>query len=328
MEKISIIIPVYKIEKYLDRCLESVVNQTYTNLEIILIDDGSPDNSPKICDEWAKKDKRIKVIHKKNEGVSIARNKGLEVATGEYIGFVDGDDYIEPNMYKRLYELIKESGADIAQCRSQSFSQNGEKIAYEPISSDGIISDKSLIMKLFITRNITFTIWNKLFSKKILNDIRFTPNFKMCEDMLFEYFIMKKTNKVVVTNNIYYNYYKEREDSATKITLNFKDAVRAIDLVRDDLGKIYQDNIKYLDNYMILYLCKAFSLSRGLLNENKNTTICEYLMLWSKTTLRHRLKYLAFKSGCSKVRLLRAVCEIFFPNITDYIRRIYRLIHY
>ena len=99
---ISVIVPVYKVEQYLDRCLQSIVNQTYKNLEIILVDDGSPDNCPQICDEWAKRDKRIKVIHTQNRGVSTARNIGIDVANGQYIGFVDSDDWIEEDMYEFL----------------------------------------------------------------------------------------------------------------------------------------------------------------------------------------------------------------------------------
>ena len=106
-EKISIIVPIYNVEKYLDRCIESIVGQTYKNLEIILIDDGSPDNCPQMCDEWAKKDDRIKVVHKENGGVSLARNKGMDIATGTYIGFVDSDDYIDKNMYEKLMDCKK-----------------------------------------------------------------------------------------------------------------------------------------------------------------------------------------------------------------------------
>ena len=100
--KISVIVPVYKVEKYLDKCVESIVNQTYKNLEIILVDDGSPDNCPAMCDEWAEKDERIRVIHKENGGLADARNAGMDIATGDYIGFVDSDDWIEPNMYEVL----------------------------------------------------------------------------------------------------------------------------------------------------------------------------------------------------------------------------------
>ncbi len=114
MVKISVIIPVYNVEKYLDECINSVVNQSYKNLEIILVDDGSPDNCPKLCDEWAKKDDRIKVIHKKNGGLSSARNAGLEILTGDYFTFVDSDDYIDLDYIKILYEDIEKTGADVS----------------------------------------------------------------------------------------------------------------------------------------------------------------------------------------------------------------------
>ena len=107
MKKVSVIVPVYNVENYLEECVNSILNQTYENLEIILVDDGSTDNCPQICDDWAKKDKRIKVIHKANGGVSSARNVGLDNATGEYIGFVDSDDYIDITMYEKMLKLLK-----------------------------------------------------------------------------------------------------------------------------------------------------------------------------------------------------------------------------
>lgn len=113
---ISVIVPVYNVEKYLDKCVDSIVNQTYKNLEIILVDDGSPDNCPKMCDDWARKDKRIRVIHKKNGGVSSARNLGINNANGECIGFVDSDDWIEKKYIQKLYETLIQEGADIALC--------------------------------------------------------------------------------------------------------------------------------------------------------------------------------------------------------------------
>lgn len=113
---ISIIVPVYKVEKYLKRCVKSIVNQTYKNLEIILIEDGSPDQCPYMCEEWSKRDPRIKVIHKQNGGLSDARNEGLKISTGEFIGFVDSDDWIAPEMYERLLNAIIADQSDIAQC--------------------------------------------------------------------------------------------------------------------------------------------------------------------------------------------------------------------
>lgn len=112
-ELISIIVPVYKVEKYLDKCVESIVEQTYKNLEIILVDDGSPDNCPAMCDEWAKKDSRIKVIHKKNGGLSSARNAGLDGCTGDYIYFLDSDDYIADNCIEMLFNAIVSDGSDM-----------------------------------------------------------------------------------------------------------------------------------------------------------------------------------------------------------------------
>ena len=116
LPKISVIIPVYKVEEYINRCIKSVVNQTYDNLEIILVDDGSPDNCPVICDKWAEKDSRIKVIHKNNGGLSDARNMGMKIASGELIGFIDSDDWISKEMYQLLYENMKENESDISAC--------------------------------------------------------------------------------------------------------------------------------------------------------------------------------------------------------------------
>ena len=116
---VSVIIPAYNIEDYIGRCLDSIISQTYKNLEIIVVDDGSKDHTGEILDNYAKKDRRIKVIHKENGGVSSARNKGIEVAEGDYIGFIDGDDLIEPGMYKTLVDLLEEENADIAHCGYQ-----------------------------------------------------------------------------------------------------------------------------------------------------------------------------------------------------------------
>ena len=114
--KISVIVPIYNVEQYLRKCIDSIINQTYKNLEIILVDDGSWDNSPRICDEYAKRDNRIKVIHKKNGGLADARNTGLKMITGNYISFIDSDDYIEKTMYEKMIKVILKYNADIIEC--------------------------------------------------------------------------------------------------------------------------------------------------------------------------------------------------------------------
>lgn len=212
MDKISIIIPVYKVEKYLDRCVESVVNQTYENIEIILVDDGSPDNCPAICDEWAKKDSRIKVIHKQNAGVSAARNSGMKIAAGEYIGFVDSDDYIEPEMFEKLAAGISQSRADLAVCGF---------IKYEkPVSAEkdfDCTAEDSKVM-LFGCDYYEGYIWNKLYSAKVIkeNGIRFDITLRMCEDTLFNFDYLKCIKKVHICTYIGYYYYT-REDSVMRV---------------------------------------------------------------------------------------------------------------
>ncbi|MBQ8615735.1 MAG: glycosyltransferase, partial [Clostridia bacterium] len=128
MKKISIILPVYNVENYLDKCLTSLVNQTYQNLEIILVNDGSPDNSGEVCENWAKKDSRIKVLHKANGGVSSARNFGLDNATGDFIGFIDPDDFVELDMYEKLLNALNSQNATMAMCRYQNVFENSDRI--------------------------------------------------------------------------------------------------------------------------------------------------------------------------------------------------------
>ena len=126
-ELISVIVPIYKVEHYLPKCIDSIIHQTYQNLEIILVDDGSPDNCPEICDEYAKRDKRIKVVHQENGGLSAARNSGVEMANGEFLCFVDSDDYIHPKMYEILYKNLKKFKADISICDYNVVFENQNK---------------------------------------------------------------------------------------------------------------------------------------------------------------------------------------------------------
>ena len=156
---ISIVIPVYKVEKYLEKCIESVLKQTYTNLQIILVDDGSPDNCGKICDEYAKRDSRIDVIHKVNGGLSEARNVGISKAKGRYIGFVDSDDYIKENMYEILLNLIKEYNADASICNLYDVIEGKEYIRNK---NNGIqeYSRLDILKEVLLDKNIQSYAWN------------------------------------------------------------------------------------------------------------------------------------------------------------------------
>lgn len=210
-EKISVIVPIYKVEQYLNRCVDSIINQTYTNLEIILVDDGSPDNCPKICDEYAKIDDRIKVVHKENGGLSDARNAGLDIATGDYIGFVDSDDWIHKDMYKILYENIIKSKSDIAECSIKKIEVYKEDFNLEKDFKVNIYSKEKSMEALINEDIVKQTVWNKLYKRKIIDNIIFEKG-KFHEDEFWTYRIIDKCNFLVHIDLEMY-YYFQRQDS-------------------------------------------------------------------------------------------------------------------
>lgn len=206
---VSIIVPVYKVEEYLHQCVDSIINQTYRNLEIILIDDGSPDRCPEICDEYAARDNRIKVIHKFNGGLSEARNHGLELASGEYIMFVDSDDYVDIRIVETLIEAIDASSADIAMCgrndmRTTSISSNCN------FESD-VVLDKKSLMALILRDKIGSQAWAKLFKKEQFKNLRF-PIGRLYEDIGTTYLAFNKCNRMVYISRPLY-YYRLNQSS-------------------------------------------------------------------------------------------------------------------
>ena len=212
---ISVIIPVYNVEKYLRQCVDSVLAQTYQNLEIILVDDGSTDQSGQICDEYAGEDKRIKVIHQKNSGVSCARNVGLNVSKGEYIAFVDPDDYIFPDMYRTLLEAIVTNSADIALCKYQDVSVDGEVLPTESYIHHDFtyLTYEQWFKDLVMHTGVAGVIWNKLFTRRSIGKHRFDTKFVRAEDVNFVLDITQTHYHVTVCSQVFYNYVK-RPNSA------------------------------------------------------------------------------------------------------------------
>lgn len=211
-ETISVIIPVYKVEDYLKKCLDSIIAQSYSNLEIILVDDGSPDNCPAICDEYSKLDKRVKVIHKKNAGLSSARNAGIDIATGKYVVFIDGDDYIHKQMFEILHINMKENNADISICNFTKV----VNLDYEdsPVTSNSIsvFSGAEAMGNLYGECYLpTVVAWNKLYKRSVFNDLRY-PLGKFHEDEFIIHRILDKAKLVVYTDASLY-YYVQRNDS-------------------------------------------------------------------------------------------------------------------
>lgn len=215
-EPVSVIVPIYKVEKFLNNCIKSIVHQTYKNLEIILVDDGSPDTCPQICDKWAKKDNRIKVIHKQNGGLSDARNIGIKTATGQYLCFIDSDDVIDSNYVKFLYNSLKETNADIAICKYQKFcnEENIEKIVSNTFDVE-VLDKNDLLNKLFEKNNIHFiTACTKLYKKELFNKLEFNKG-KLHEDEFIVHKIFDSCEKAVFVPLELYKYY-ERQGSITK----------------------------------------------------------------------------------------------------------------
>jgi len=212
MPVISIIVPVYNAAKYLGKCLDSIQAQTYTSLEILLIDDGSTDESLAICEEYARKDSRFRVIHQENQGVSAARNKGLDLASGDFIGFVDSDDWIEPDMYELLYKNLCEADADVSTCSHTraTIKKDAEPRTY--IFNQTEAMNAALGAELN-NRFVGIYFWNKLYKKEVFNSVR-CPVGMIYEDVYIILDLLGNVKKMVSTNELKY-YYRETPESIT-----------------------------------------------------------------------------------------------------------------
>ena len=210
---ISVIVAVYNIKEYLPRCVDSILSQTYKNLEIILVDDGSTDISGNICDDYAGRDNRIRVIHKANGGLSDARNAGLEAAGGAYIGFVDGDDWIEPDMYRAMYEACEREQAQIAACRYKQITRTG---VIDASTGNSVSLSKTEALEIYVCGDERYliynSVWSKLFSERLIRGMRF-PVGKNSEDIMFTTKAFCKMERLVYLDTAYYNYVLDREGS-------------------------------------------------------------------------------------------------------------------
>lgn len=202
---ISIIVPIYNVEKYLPKCVESIAHQTYRNLEIILVDDGSPDRCGEMCDQYAVKDSRIKVIHKQNGGLSDARNTAIDVAKGEYITFVDSDDYILPDYIESLYENLKKYNADISISLPRTVDENGVLGTGQKTHYDCVLSVKKAVDAMFYQQMFDTQAWCKLYKAKLFEHIRY-PKGLLFEDLPTTYKFILKSKRIAYTNRQDYMY--------------------------------------------------------------------------------------------------------------------------
>lgn len=220
MQLISIIVPIYNVGRYLERCLKSILQQTYTCFEVILIDDGSTDESGDICDDYQTKDSRIRVIHKENKGVSDTRNVGLQNVTGDYICFVDPDDVVAPNFLEELYRLCTDNDADVSMVRYKTFTDN---VTFKEATEKNIeiLSARDVLWRQFGADYVNYIVlWNKMYKASLFENIVF-PDVRQSEDEAVLYRIFYKAEKVVVSHEVLYGYFM-RLSSLTKAPFSEK----------------------------------------------------------------------------------------------------------
>lgn len=310
MKKISIIVPIYNIEKYLPRCLDSILAQTYKKLEVILVDDGSVDNSGMIADKYARKDQRIKVIHQVNQGVSVARNTGIDLATGDYIGFVDGDDYIEPDMYEILMRIIDEQQVDIAHCGYQMVYPS--KTVYYYNTKEKIkMNREEGVLELLKGRKVEPGLWNKLYNAKLFEQVRLPAGIAETEDLLcnFELFSFAK-------NSYFYDiakyHYMLRRGSATNEVLSEKKRRDRYYVVSSIMRRVSCDDI---------YYAIAYERYLRILIENSMQKDYSEIQNESLIKLRQEIKNVIFCKGLGlKIKGITIA--------TSYFRVLYRMVRF
>jgi glycosyltransferase involved in cell wall biosynthesis len=239
--KISIIVPAYNSEKTLKRCIDSIINQTYSNIEIIIVNDGSTDNTKEICDQYAQNDLRIKVIHKNNGGVSSARNEGIKNASGEFIQFIDSDDYIDVNMCERLVKVIKEHNSDLVVCGYKTIL--GDSISFEPCINKRVdeIADLSGYFSELYKKHLFNSPWNKLYKREKIN-FYYDENLSLGEDLLFNLEYLKRSKKISFIEDCLYNYVIGSKNS---LTAKYNENLFDISL------NIYDSVNDFCDNYFV-----------------------------------------------------------------------------
>lgn len=257
-ELISVIIPVYNVESFLDECLESVVNQTYENIEILLMDDGSTDSSGEMCDLWAQKDERIRVIHKGNEGLSATRNRGLEFVTGKYVAWVDSDDYVDLQYLEKLYNLLINSSADMSMCNFYGLYEDRLTFDGKTRIFDAEYSAEEFLEQLYTTGFFS-VVWNKLVPTEMYQNIIF-PVGRRFEDSAVMRELASKCTKIVTTKEPLY-YYRRHENSITMVKRTTEEAAKYLgeycQWLEDDIKVLEESENRKLVAQASKYMCNA-----------------------------------------------------------------------
>ncbi|RXF69357.1 glycosyltransferase family 2 protein [Arcticibacter tournemirensis] len=272
---VSVIIPVYKVEKYLRRCVDSVLIQSYSNLEIFLVNDGSPDNCGKICDDYSKADSRIKVIHKENGGLSDARNAAIDLAEGKYITFIDSDDFVTIDYIETLVSLAVSHDADIAVSQFVYYRDNGEYLIHQPKETTKVFDSRNAIETMLYQRDFETSAWGKLYRVSLFKgDVRY-PKGLLYEDLATTYKLIALSNRIAVTNKISYYYYL-RDDSI--IGNNFSPKKMDILTIANNMLRTFEDQMPGL---LLPLKCRLTSLYLTVfLQIKQRNEFCD--ILWYK----------------------------------------------
>ena len=281
---ISVLVPVYKTEAYLARCVASICNQTYKNLEIILVDDGSPDGSGALCDQLALEDSRIRVIHKENGGLASTRNVGIDAMTGDYVAFIDSDDHVAPEMIQSLYDLCKEHQVPIACCGIERVNDQGHVNYFNESVTDFLLLTREEAMgELLENYRITTSVCDKLFHKSIFDDLRLTEGM-IYEDLGVMYRCIHRADRVVYTGAPYYHYYLS-QGSILRSDFSPRQFDQ-ITIAKTRLAFYEKEYPQHLDAARVKFL----EMGLEVLYQSRNTPSCRQLRQELEEDLRKLLK--------------------------------------
>ena len=339
--KVSIIVPIYNVEKYFPRCMDSLLNQTLKEIEIILVDDESPDNCPKMCNEYAKKDERIKVIHKTNGGLGFARNSGIDIATGEFLAFIDSDDYVDVSMFEKLYNTAKNKDLDTVYC---GFNKVNSKLEITPVKEvetltifdtqekiEGVLLDMIGTEPSYpVDRKYSMSVWHGIYSKSIIdeNDIKFPSERQfISEDIIFHIDYLLNAKKIAFIPDAMY-YYCSNESSLTKsyrADRFERHKILHAEICRKMSLKIETDKFQLRADRLLIGYTRAslFSLGKYDLSSEEKTNIVKLVCndpIWNKLLEYYPIKELPFKYKfvlkCMKNKWFRViVLTMFLENI-------------
>ncbi len=314
-EKISVIVPVYHVEKFLKKCVESILSQTHRNLEVILVNDASSDKCREICQEFAEKDDRVIVVHhEKNKGVAAARNSGLDIATGDFVGFVDGDDWIEPDMYEHLLHSLIKYEVDIAQCSGCLEDTDGQLLSEEMKSKGTNVYDKRTAVNQFFEHEINHSLCMKLLSRKIIGNFRLNEQYKQAEDALFIYYLLKQEAKVVTTNVSKYHYVRHSGSCTTKFNETYFDHLAVCHLMLQEEGEESTFRRGALRHY-------TFSMLRAIEAIQKQNICKERIGILRRNLLKYGREIITEQSFSKDVKL-KVILLKYCPLLDNMIVRV------